>query len=296
MQLKLQLRRRFILLVHTNVQLILGQRVKISNRTAEHVNVLLQKPVFVKSLAIFNFKSGYYKSFVIFLLHRAYYFDSTYKTAGLQFFWPIWGSMTEWVNGVAPTAASNAALTTDRFGNNGSELTLSVGYLQLPDGVYIVGDCTVTGWVKLNSWQQNGPRLIDLGISGSIDYVTIGLSWSANSYRPIFGTCSSSTCVNMNANSALTIGVWYHLAGTLSGSNGIFYINGVVTNSATNMPIPRNVTRTYNYIGRSNCRIPCNDPDADASFDEIKIFNYSLNQTQIMAHVNEGMSYIWKLN
>ena len=45
-----------------------------------------------------------------------------------------------------------------------------------------------------------------------------------------------------------------------------------------------NITRTQNYIGRSDS-YPI-DPDANAIIDELKIFNRGLNQSEIENDMN----------
>ncbi len=73
---------------------------------------------------------------------------STYLT----YYWPFNSNYTDIQVGATTTKSSTSvSLTTDRFGQASSALSLSSGYLQVDNGLYISGDFTVTAWVKINS-------------------------------------------------------------------------------------------------------------------------------------------------
>ena len=48
----------------------------------------------------------------------------------------------------------------------------------------------------------------------------------------------------------------------------------------------KNITRTSNYIGRSNWMV---DQDANADYDDLKIFDRSLNQQEILFEKNNNL-------
>jgi hypothetical protein len=54
------------------------------------------------------------------------------------------------VIGLVNTTSSNPTFTTDRFGNTNDAIlvTDSTSYWSLPNGVYLIGDYTITAWVK----------------------------------------------------------------------------------------------------------------------------------------------------
>jgi hypothetical protein len=223
---------------------------------------------------------------------------ANYKPIGLTFFWPVWGSMAEMVStGLSLVASTNPVpyLTTDRFGNPNSAIALNGGYLQAPANIYFANDLTAMAWVKLNNYGLFSPRLLDFGSSSFIDNVYVTVNAQGASNVPTFQACNAGTC---NAAcwgaSALPLGVWVHIAVTLSGftSIGNIYINGTISRSQSGFSTARSVNRTTCYIGKSNL----GDPNADIVVDELKFFNMTLNETQVMAHYNENMPYIMQLN
>ena len=86
----------------------------------------------------------------------------------------------------------------------------------------------------------------------------------------------------MDSSTALDLDTWNHIAATLNGSTGTLYINGEVVGSNTSMHIPEEVMRDIAYIGRSNWS---NDAYANADFDDIRIWNTALSQTDIQANM-----------
>ncbi len=68
----------------------------------------------------------------------------------------------------------------------------------------------------------------------------------------------------------------------MSGANAIFYVNGQVGTTAV-LPTLRGVTRTSNFVGRSNV---LNSDNVNVLYDELKIFNRSLTQSEILMVLN----------
>src|SRR5207237_5508548 len=76
-----------------------------------------------------------------------------------------------------------------------------------------------------------------------------------------------------------------HITATLSDNIATIYINGVEAGTST-FPVPVNVTRNYCYIGKSNW----GDPNADAVFDELRIWNMALTPTEIRSSMNTELT------
>jgi hypothetical protein len=93
---------------------------------------------------------------------------------------------------------------------------------------------------------------------------------------------------------ALGINQWQHLACVYSFPYYFIYIDGTLvtapgsqtTYSSFNI---KNETRTSNFVGRSNWYINGVDQDADADFDDLKIFNRSLSQQEIQSEMNNNL-------
>jgi hypothetical protein len=72
-------------------------------------------------------------------------------TAGLVNYWPVKsGVMADLVGNVSTTSAGSPQFTADRFGNANDAILVNSGtsVRNLPDGVYLFGDYTITAWVR----------------------------------------------------------------------------------------------------------------------------------------------------
>lgn len=85
------------------------------------------------------------------------------------------------------------------------------------------------------------------------------------------------------SNTSLRIRKWDHFAFTLAGTLGTIYINGKIVGQSAQYP-PRSFTRLYSYIGKDNSR--SNIAMINAELDDIKIFNKSLTQSEILMVMN----------
>ncbi len=79
--------------------------------------------------------------------------------------------------------------------------------------------------------------------------------------------------------SPLPLNTWLHLAWTIDGRNGVYYMNG--TNIIQGKTYsPRSIMRTHNCIG---CSFYSSSPcfQVTAFVDDLKIFNRAFSQTEI---------------
>jgi len=76
---------------------------------------------------------------------------------------------------------------------------------------------------------------------------------------------------------------WYFVSFVLGGNICYIYVNGGQVARKISMNVPKNLTRTSNFIGKRNS--PTN-PNADAIYDEISIYQVALPQTDIMNMYN----------
>lgn len=149
-------------------------------------------------------------------------------------------------------------------------------YVQLPAGVWFNGDFTVESWVYINNYNY-WSRLIDFGNGPGSDNVLVALS-NGETGMPAFGIRSDSTPSSVDPAYVLPKNQWTHIAVTLKGTIGTMYINGEAVAQSTSMNTPNDITRNFCYIGRSNWDI---DADADAVFDEMRIWSTARSQTEI---------------
>jgi hypothetical protein len=186
---------------------------------------------------------------------------------------------------------------TSMFRNNNNNRSLSTNYLPfpsalnfktslqnyaaLPAGVYFSGDFTIECWVYLTA-TTNWSRIIDFGNGAGNNCVLFSVS-AGTSGSPGFYVGGSQ----YQATGTVPLNQWTNLAATLSGTNATIYINGVASGTAT-FPVPANVTRSYNYIGRSNWG--WGDPAPEGSYDDLRIWSVAKTGPQILAAMNSELT------
>lgn len=178
---------------------------------------------------------------------------------------------------LAPTVSDNCS---SPFGN-GLDFNDTPNYATLPSGVYFNGAFTIECWVYPRAY-SNWSRIIDFGNGAGINNVLLAYSFSTTGQPGLYieGT-------QIPASSQLPLNQWSHVAATFLGGTGTIYINGIASGSGT-FPTPANVVRNLNYIGRSNWGT--SDPDANAIFDELRIWNIAKSPAQILAQMNSQLT------
>ena len=105
--------------------------------------------------------------------------------------------------------------------------------------------------------------------------------------KPFFVTTNSNgQYLNLiqSTKTLATNGKWDHLASVYkkNGSFYTLYLNGNAVLTQTSVYPISNVTRTSNYIGRSNFKDIYQNTDADADLDDIKIYKRALSLSEIL--------------
>jgi hypothetical protein len=106
----------------------------------------------------------------------------------------------------------------------------------------------------------------------------------------IFGILSGKALISFNidetqkilsGNTPLQNNTWYHLAASFDGSNIRLYVNG--QQDANPLPVSGNLSFTYGllYFG---LYIPTYRIPFMGYMDEVKIYSYALNDTEILNH------------
>ena len=180
---------------------------------------------------------------------------------------------------------------------SGGQLSLDSGarqYVSLPAGIVSASsNFSIETWVKLNS-TANWSRIFDFG-SNTTNYMFLTpQNGSTSKARFAITTNSNTGEKQLTGPAGLNAGAWYHLAVTLSGTNGILYVNGasVVSNGIT--VNPSNLGNTLNnYIGRSQWP---SDPYLDGIFDEFRIYTVALSAAEIAATEALGPNQLLSTN
>jgi len=152
---------------------------------------------------------------------------------------------------------------------NGSDDFVSIpNYAMPPTG-------TIEYWAISNTptWNDNG-----LPISKRGDFII-----HSNISSTGIGLYSNSTAYIGQVNPTVPITQWNHYAWTLSGSQSLFYINGILVSTINTSNLWGTSTDTL-YIGRDSWLARY----FNGKVDEFKIYNYALTQKQIVSDMNAG--------
>ena len=183
-------------------------------------------------------------------------------------------NLTDVVGGANMYGGSSYSFTYDRFCNANSAIYFNIGYLQVPSGVYFTGDFTITAWIYLLAYGSFS-RIIDFGNGGPSDNVIFCMKSSDSSMWAQINNAGSYT--SMSTPSLIQLNTWYHVAFVLMGTVGYIYVNGNLAING-NQYVPKNVTRSSNFIGKSNY----GNPNAKATYDDLRIYAGALSAAQIL--------------
>jgi hypothetical protein len=194
-------------------------------------------------------------------------------------------SLTDAVGGANLFGGLSYSFVPDRFCSLNSAIYFNRGYLQVPTGVYFSGDFTLTALIYLKSFQSYS-RIIDFGNGQENENVLLGLAGRTSQIIGFSYNSSSKTYIE--ASSIIKLNQWYFISFVLSGTTGYIYVNGSQVATKLLLIVPNNITRTSNYIGKSNFE---NISNADAIYDEIKIYNRALTSIEISSQYSVSLNY-----
>jgi hypothetical protein len=125
---------------------------------------------------------------------------------------------------------------------------------------------------------QNWERLLDIGRGQATDNILIARSNQTNllTLELFNGTTSAGYC--QSSSDSILNNAWAHYAITLDGSRCRMYRNGIEIYSQNYSGLPSNVTRTLNYLGRSNWAA---DGYFDSGIGEISLYTRAISATEV---------------
>jgi hypothetical protein len=183
-------------------------------------------------------------------------------------------NLSDVVGGANLYGGENYSFVPDRLGSPNSAIYFNSGYLQVPSGNYFSGDFTFTAWIYLKT-NQPWLKIFDFGNNGDGGSDNVGLAMNMTNSKISGFTYNSSSRLSIQASSIIiNLNQWYFISFVLNVTTGYIYVNGnqVATNE---LLVPNNISRASNFIGKS-------DLNADAMYDEFKIYKVALSSNDIL--------------
>jgi hypothetical protein len=138
-------------------------------------------------------------------------------------------------------------------------------------------------WVYYDSflWWS---RIIDFGNGSGADNIVLSNPAATNTLE--FAVFHNGDKAALRAEGALEAGAWMHLAATLDPlGHAVLYKNGAQVASGQ-LQLPATLTRTHNYIGRSNWLL---DSYFGGAMREVRLWNLARDQARIQADMHRSL-------
>ena len=207
-------------------------------------------------------------------------------TNGLVNYWPFYQNYNDVIGAAHLYNPTSVQFVNDRNGISLSSVKLTNGFLKAPSGNYFGSfDFSVTVWANPTSLKAYD-MLIDFGngpINNNVIFTLTGQSLGKPEFLFLnIGDYRPSTISSQNLN----LNQWTHIAYVFSRPNGYIYFDGILKATISNCNFyPDDIVRTSNFVGSSNNPA---DGSINSIIDELKIFNRSLSQSEILFEMNNN--------
>ena len=161
------------------------------------------------------------------------------------------------------------------------------GCLQIPPGVYVENDFSVTAWVNLTG-KKTYIVLVSFSNEEGRDSVWIGFK---NMMFYIEISNASNEIIPMSSVNPVSMNNWTHVAFVLKNTTGYMYLNGI-ENYNSPLPAPIKIDRKLNFIGQDyyNSSLYL----AEAIYDNLKVYKGAMTAEEINKEYKTDCKYIKK--
>jgi hypothetical protein len=169
--------------------------------------------------------------------------------------------------------------------NNALQFDGTNDYVDIPDGFdNFQAGLTINLWAYPTA-VKNYARFVDFGNGSASDNLAFSREGTTNNVFFEVWIGGSRAGDRIVATGAIALSTWQMFTVTVdSAGNTIIYKNAQpVANGTTG--VPKNITRTNNYIGRSNWG---SDAYYQGIMDDVRIYSYPLEQADIQAIYDES--------
>ena len=207
-------------------------------------------------------------------------------TDGLVGWWKMDGNANSSAGGGNGTVYGAVPTTgADGQPNDGYSFDGVNDYISIPPGFAdFSSGITISVWANPTS-ASNFARFIDFGTGAGANNIIFYRGGTTNSltYNVIDGAGNSMS--NMGY-AGLVLNQWKLYTVTVTpGGAATIYINGSSVATASGFSAPTNITRTSNFIGRSNWS---SDSYYTGSMDDLRIYNRALSASEVLQLYTQG--------
>ncbi len=209
--------------------------------------------------------------------------------------WTFDGTTTDYVRG--STGTTSGTITYNSGGKYGSSIviinpTLTANYVNYTDTILALSGATgfaISMWVKVNGSLNNSLQYI-LNMTGPGNAREALLIQINSTSNRLGFQCFNNEGTNISCLTATTptIGRWYHTVSVVTGSNLMFYLDGVLAAGPVVCDTSSRVygySSTYNSTFRLGGGINTGSGRAlrDGEVDDLRIYNTALTSTQVQS-------------
>lgn len=175
------------------------------------------------------------------------------------------------VGGVGYSTTNGGTLT---FDGTDDHVTLPSGFGTWTSGITVFA---IVNFGVASNWE----RIIDFGNGSANNNILFARNGTSDNLEfQVFNGASVSQALSVA--SGITNNVTAQYAATLDGTNGRLYRNGSQIYTVATTVVPPTVTRTINYIGRSNWA----DAYFQTSMNVVMVYNRGLTAAEITQNYN----------
>ena len=178
------------------------------------------------------------------------------------------------------TQGVSILFTNDQFGKANAALALNQGFAIVPSGIYFnTPQFTISVWVYPKGYTGNFARVMDFGSGPYTNNIVVSLERTCCSSEPFFAyVFPEGTEEDVIPPFALSTEEWQFLTITYDSTYLKFYINADLKASTSwSFTLPT-ITRTTNYVGKSNWEA---HGTSSSYIDDFAFYGTCLSQTQI---------------
>ena len=201
-------------------------------------------------------------------------------------YWKLNGSGTDEIGKVPLGPVGTPAYGAAKF-NQGAILDGTglngLGAIATPDHTIPLGSWTVECWVNAGATQAQDKVFLAAYDSPGDNYWTIGVTALGKAWFQMYADGSFTN--DMQSTAAITDGAYHHIAFTTNGSTMTLYVDGVVQTTATPTAA---CTVAGGTIALGAGVSPY--PFRSGTIDEIRIWNMTRTQAQILASMNSELT------